>query len=88
VKAKKRQQVHCVSLFRFVGHFVVKTYSKIGDLIPQLCRAIDCPLDEKLEIYEEVKPSMINTLKLSSTVKEEELGNGDILIFQKLSEMR
>ena len=41
------------------------------------------PPDTPLELFEEIKPTMVDLLKPADTFEKAELSNGDIIIFQK-----
>jgi len=41
------------------------------------------PTDTQLLLYEEIKPDMIDEIQLNQTCLEAEIGNGDIICFQK-----
>ena len=65
------------------GHVVVSTYMRVADMRPLLPLP---PGDEPLLFFEEIRfsPSlMVDTVRPRDTLKEKELGMGDILIWQK-----
>jgi len=55
----------------------------LGTLIPFLNEQMGFPPSTKLELFEEIKPTMVDLLNLDDTFEKAELSNGDILIFQK-----
>jgi ubiquitin carboxyl-terminal hydrolase 7 len=68
---------------QYVGSKVLKHRSKLGDVVPWLKSLVDLPQDVTLDIYEEVRPSMVEPVYENSTFKQAELQHGDILVFQK-----
>lgn len=71
---------------RGVGHAYLAKDKKIEDLIPSIRKAMswgDSPTNEQLMLWEEIKPNMIEPLKLKFTLKMAELQDGDIVCFQK-----
>lgn len=71
-----------------VGWQTVSVKSKIGELTAAMNALIGRPADTKLDIYEEIKPDMIDLLKHGHTLEQGELGNGDILAFQPQDEAK
>jgi len=67
----------------YAGRTTVKDTTVIRDLIPFLNSLKGFPVDTPLTIYEEIKPQMIEEVKVNNTLQESELTNGDILCFQK-----
>jgi ubiquitin carboxyl-terminal hydrolase 7 len=65
---------------------VPKITDKIADIIPDLVRAKGLSGDAKLQLYEEVKPHMVDELKIDQTFEQAEIGNGDIICFQIVAE--
>ncbi|CAG8548591.1 11917_t:CDS:10 [Cetraspora pellucida] len=59
-------------------------FGKVGDIIPILCKIKNFLPNTPLKIYEEVKPNMIEEMKLRWTFKRSEIQNGDIICFQKV----
>ncbi|CAG8484431.1 10701_t:CDS:10 [Gigaspora margarita] len=66
-----------------LGHLYVKKSGKIGDIIPILCEKKEFPPHTPLKIYEEIKPNMIEEMKLNLTFQKSEIQDGDIICFQK-----
>ena len=62
---------------------LVNLRDKVVDLCPTLCAMVGLPLTTPLLCYEEIKPSMIENLRKSATLKSCELGTGDIICFQR-----
>lgn len=65
-----------------VGHFYVHKQMRVQDLIPMICERTAVPLGTPLKIYEEIKPNMIELMKLKATFVNSEIQDGDILCFQ------
>ena len=70
-------------VLEFLGHFMVNHNQKLADLVPTLLRMKDLPPETQIKFYEEVRPVLINPIKPSETIKTAELGDGDIICFQK-----
>lgn len=56
--------------------------NRIKDAIPRMKARQGIPESTEITIFEEVKPSMINTVKIENTWEMEELVDGDILVYQ------
>ncbi|KAI8086603.1 uncharacterized protein BX664DRAFT_299394 [Halteromyces radiatus] len=67
---------------RGLGHTFVKSNERVGDLIPTLNKMINLPSDTSIDLYEEVKPSMIDKMNLKQTFHQSEIQHGDIICFQ------
>jgi ubiquitin carboxyl-terminal hydrolase 7 len=61
----------------------VKKSLKGTDLVPMLCELKKLPPNSQVKVYEEIKPGMVDPLKMKSTLDSMELITGDILCFQK-----
>ncbi|KAH9909870.1 hypothetical protein F4778DRAFT_713206 [Xylariomycetidae sp. FL2044] len=77
---------------RGVGHVYVSKEKKVEELVPTITKMMgwgDKLLSgEQLAMWEEIKPSMIESLKAKHTLKAAELQDGDIICFQKVHERR
>lgn len=75
-----------------VGHLYVSKEKKVEDLVPVLSKKMGwgekLPAGEQLHMWEEIKPSMIETLKFKQSLKAAELQDGDIVCFQKLPDKK
>ncbi|KAK2601922.1 ubiquitin-specific protease ubp15 [Conoideocrella luteorostrata] len=75
---------------RGVGHVYIGKEKKVEDLVPQILEKMrwgeKLPADDKLLLWEEIKPTMIEPLKVKQTLKVAELQDGDIICFQRSSE--
>ncbi|KID87115.1 Peptidase C19, ubiquitin carboxyl-terminal hydrolase 2 [Metarhizium guizhouense ARSEF 977] len=74
---------------RGVGHVYIGKEKKVEDLVPQILEKMGwgdkLPAEEKLLLWEEIKPTMIEPLKAKQTLKVAELQDGDIICFQRSS---
>lgn len=75
-----------------VGHVYLAKEKKVEDLVPPILQAMGwgekLPADEKLLLWEEIKPNMIEPLKPKFTLKMAELQDGDIVCFQRSPERK
>ncbi|CAO3609348.1 unnamed protein product [Cunninghamella echinulata] len=67
---------------RGLGHIFVKSGDKITEIRPLLIERAGLPKDSSIELYEEVKPSMIEKMNTKQTFQAAEIQNGDIICFQ------
>ncbi|CAK7566617.1 MAG: ubiquitin-specific protease ubp15 [Sporothrix epigloea] len=69
-------------------HVYLNREKKVEDLLPTIMQKMDwgekLPDGEKLLMWEEIKPNMIEALKLKQSLKAAELQNGDVICFQRL----
>eukprot|EP01135_Chromosphaera_perkinsii_P004175 Nk52_evm82s270 gene=Nk52_evmTU82s270 len=70
------------STMTYVGRTVAHRDSKIAQLVPLLQSWAGVKADVPIDIFEEIKPSMIDAVPLENSLKAAELVNGDILCFQ------
>ncbi|KAI8073083.1 hypothetical protein BC940DRAFT_290503 [Gongronella butleri] len=68
---------------RGLGHMVVSLSEKVGDIRPRLLERAGLPPNQALELYEEVKPAVIDPMAPKATFKQSEIQNGDIICFQE-----
>ncbi|KAK0739732.1 hypothetical protein B0T21DRAFT_382697 [Apiosordaria backusii] len=77
---------------RGVGHLYISKEKKVEDLIPVILKKMNwgekLPSDEKILLWEEIKPNMIEGLKVKLTLKAAELQDGDIICFQRTQEKK
>ncbi|PHH89821.1 hypothetical protein CDD83_5201 [Cordyceps sp. RAO-2017] len=75
---------------RGVGHVYIGKERKVEELVPLILKRMGwgerLASDEKLLLWEEIKPTMIEPLKPKQTLKVAELQDGDIVCFQRTSE--
>ncbi|KAJ3051463.1 hypothetical protein HK097_007526 [Rhizophlyctis rosea] len=71
---------------RYAGKLTIRTKStRIQDLIPMINEKMGWAPNTDIRMYEEVKPTMIDKLdKYAITFQQAELGDGDIVCFQKV----
>ncbi|OAQ77587.1 ubiquitin C-terminal hydrolase [Purpureocillium lilacinum] len=73
-----------------VGHVYIGKERKVEELVPLILQKMGwgekLPADEKLLLWEEIKPTMIEPLKPKQSLKAAELQDGDIICFQRTSE--
>ncbi|AEO63311.1 8c6c3997-ee0a-462a-991b-d5e8e1ac56d1 [Thermothielavioides terrestris] len=76
---------------RGIGHLYMSKEKKVEELIPIIMKKMGwekLASDEKLQLWEEIKPNMIETLKGKQSLKAAELQDGDIICFQRLHERK
>ncbi|KAF9583319.1 hypothetical protein BGW38_009760, partial [Lunasporangiospora selenospora] len=66
-----------------VGKLYVQKNGKVGDIVPILNERKGFPANTPLNLLEEIKPTMIEPMKMKSTFSHCEIQSGDIIIFQK-----
>ncbi|KAI2777264.1 cysteine proteinase [Daldinia loculata] len=75
-----------------VGHIYVSREKKVEDLVPVIAKKMGwgdkLPSGEQLAMWEEIKPTMIESLKAKQTLKAAELQDGDIICFQRIAERK
>lgn len=77
---------------RGVSHVYISKEKKVEELIPIILKKMNwgekLPSDEKIMMWEEIKPNMIDGLTSKKTFKASELGDGDIICFQRVPERK
>ena len=68
--------------FEYLGGVLVKRTLKGADLVPIVAELKKLPPNTPLKVFEEIKPGMIEPLKMKNTLAQSELMTGDILSFQ------
>lgn len=66
-----------------VGHIYVKKNDKVADATPQICKLMQWDPSTPLLLFEEIKFSMIESMKMKNTFQQSEIQDGDIICFQK-----
>ncbi|GBB86550.1 hypothetical protein RclHR1_12980003 [Rhizophagus clarus] len=66
-----------------LGHLYIQKFDKVGNITRVLCKKKEFPPNTPLKLYEEIKPNMIDEMKLDSTFQQSEIYDGDIICFQK-----
>ncbi|GBF59477.1 ubiquitin carboxyl-terminal hydrolase [Trichophyton mentagrophytes] len=62
----------------------VKPDDKPDDLSPMICRAMEWEPNTPISYYEEIKPTLIDKMDGKNTMKRLEVGDGDIICFQRV----
>ncbi|KAB5575494.1 hypothetical protein GE09DRAFT_594410 [Coniochaeta sp. 2T2.1] len=77
---------------RGAGHVYISKEKKVEDLVPHIMKKMGwgdkLPHDEKIQLWEEIKPQMIESLKAKQSLKAAELQDGDIVCFQRVHERK
>ncbi|KAI9647182.1 ubiquitin-specific protease ubp15 [Ciborinia camelliae] len=68
------------------GHVYISSQRRVEELAPIILKRMGWPEDTKLKLYEEIKPDMIDAMKVKISLKAAELQDGDIVCFQKVVE--
>lgn len=75
-----------------VGHVYISKEKKVEELVPIIMKRMGwgdkLPSDEKIQLWEEIKPNMIEGLKAKQSLKAAELQDGDIVCFQRMHERK
>ncbi|ODA78381.1 hypothetical protein RJ55_05762 [Drechmeria coniospora] len=72
-----------------VGHVYIGKEKKVEELVPLILQRMgwaELQADERLLLWEEIKPTMIEPLKPKQSLKLAELQDGDIICFQRTVE--
>ena len=64
------------------GRIYVQSNQKVGDLVPKINELMRWPPTTALRLYEEIKPGMIEQMKLKATFGQSEIQDGDVICFQ------
>jgi len=67
---------------RFISHFCRSKTEKLSTARGFIHKILGCPLNSPLDIYEEVRETMIQRCDWAKSFKDQELDHGDILIVQ------
>lgn len=67
----------------FLGQIRSRLSTKAEDIVSTLRELKNIPSDMKIRIWEEIKPGMVEPVKLKATLSSAEISTGDILCFQK-----
>lgn len=77
---------------RGVGHAYINKEKKVEEIVPLICKKMGwgekLPGDDKVMLWEEIKPNMIEALRAKQTLKAAELQDGDIVCFQRVTEKK
>ncbi|EFE31085.1 uncharacterized protein ARB_01953 [Trichophyton benhamiae CBS 112371] len=61
----------------------IKPNDRPDDLSPMICRAMEWKPNTPISYYEEIKPTLIDKMDGEKTMKQLEIGDGDIICFQR-----
>jgi ubiquitin carboxyl-terminal hydrolase 7 len=68
----------------FVGNYIISKKEKtFADMVPDFNKKKGFPVNTPLILFEEIKPDMIEEIPLKNNSTTAEIGNGDIICFQK-----
>ncbi|GBB89579.1 hypothetical protein RclHR1_01630017 [Rhizophagus clarus] len=70
--------------FEGLGHLYIQDSEKVCDYTHVFCEKAGLPPDTPLNIYEEIKSTLIEKMKPESTFQQSEIQDGDIICFQKV----
>ncbi len=65
-----------------IGHFYVTRHMRVLDLALMINERMGFPATTPLKVYEEIKPNMIELMKMKATFLQSEIQDGDIVCFQ------
>ncbi|KAF9082945.1 hypothetical protein BGX23_011943 [Mortierella sp. AD031] len=68
---------------RGLGKLYVHKQTVVGDIVGRLNEMKGFPAHTSLKLFEEIKPSMIEPMKVKLTFHQCEIQGGDIIVFQK-----
>ncbi|KAI9256486.1 ICP0-binding domain of ubiquitin-specific protease 7 [Phascolomyces articulosus] len=69
---------------RGIGHIIVNLNDTVNSIVLAINIMVGNPTNTDLELYEEVKPTMIDRMNKKLTFKVAENQNGDIICAQKV----
>lgn len=64
------------------GRVYVHRNMKVSDLVPTINQLMRWPPTVQLRLYEEIKPGMIEQMKMKATFHQSEIQDGDVICFQ------
>ncbi|KAG5518673.1 hypothetical protein PMAC_002642 [Pneumocystis sp. 'macacae'] len=67
-----------------ITHIYINKHDKISILTSIICSLMNWPFTTSIQLYEEIKPTMIEAMKLKQTFYQAEIQDGDIICFQKV----
>lgn len=65
-----------------LGRVYVQRNMKVGDLVPTINQLMNWAPTVQLRLFEEIKPGMIEQMKLKATFQQSEIQDGDVICFQ------
>ncbi len=69
------------ALFGIGKVYILKT-AKVADLVPLINERMRWTPGTPLKLYEEIKPGMIEVMKLKLSFNQSEIQDGDVICFQ------
>ncbi|KAG0340189.1 hypothetical protein BG004_006523 [Podila humilis] len=72
-----------VSKLEGIGKLYVQKNAKVADILPQLNEKMGFAVGTPLKLFEEIKPAMIEPMRVKATFAQCEIQGGDIIVFQK-----
>ncbi|KAK5463058.1 ubiquitin-specific protease ubp15 [Exophiala xenobiotica] len=66
-----------------VGHVYVRKQDKVSEIAPQINKIMQWDSSTSILLFEEIKYSMIDTMKPKQTFQQSEIQDGDIICFQQ-----
>jgi ubiquitin carboxyl-terminal hydrolase 7 len=72
-----------VNKMRYLGHVCWPLTTEVHSLMPVVRRLLGYEESVELEIYEEIKPDMVEPVDSTQTLVQAELGSGDVLVLQR-----
>ncbi len=76
----RKEKIH------YMGHLYMSITSKLSSILPELRARANLPADARLQLFEEIKPNMLERIEDVEKPLEhvlEELMDGDIIVFQR-----
>jgi ubiquitin carboxyl-terminal hydrolase 7 len=66
-----------------IGQFYADQQDQGAELAPKICEMLRWPAGTPFKMFEEIKPNMIESIKLHQTLAQSEIQNGDIITVHK-----
>lgn len=66
-----------------IGCVVVGKNDKVSELFPHICKIMNWPTTTVIDLFEEISPTMVDSIKIKQTFAQVEIQEGDIVCFQK-----
>jgi ubiquitin carboxyl-terminal hydrolase 7 len=68
---------------RGLHHIYMRKNDKVQEIVPLINEMMKWPVKTELQLFEEIKPTMIEPIKGKQTFHQAEIQDGDIICFQK-----
>lgn len=69
---------------KYMGSLIVPVTQLVGDIVEIIEKRLDVPDDEHLAVWEEITNLRIEEPDMEQTLLQARIGNGDILVFQRM----